>query len=91
MKYFLPVLCFLLVSCTQWYPERRPETDEERQAVAHLEERLIKQVPRVLSGSDQDWDDVIKTAHIVAIDTLCKTRLYEHKDGVETGRFTELN
>lgn len=85
------VLSILLCSCTpQWIPDRRPETVEESKAVAELEIKLMEQVPHSLSGHDQDWDDAIDAAHKVAVDTICKERLYEYQGGNRTGRVKEV-
>ena len=62
------LLCSVLSGCgNQWFAEQRPETAEERKAVSDHEAQILSHIPSTLSGHDQDWDDVITTAHRVSI------------------------
>lgn len=89
----LMVLALFMAGCgNNWYAERKPETSEERAAVAQHEKILISNIPAQLSGHDQDWDDAIREAHRIAIETFCKTRLYEYTPGgYPTGRIKEVD
>lgn len=85
------MFCSVLTGCSsQWYAEQRPETAEERKAVADHEAQLLSTIPTTLSGRDQDWDDVVSTVHKIAVQTHCKTRLYEYFGGY-TGKMKEIN
>ncbi len=84
MRIFFGIIIMLLINgCTEshWSPHRKIETKEERACVMKEERTLLRNVPRTLSGHDQDWDDAIKAAHEAAIDTCCATRLYEWESG----------
>jgi len=75
------ILSIICLGCgIAWVEEQRPETPEERLAVAQLEKEILSKIPHTLSGHDQDWDDVIMAAHKIAVKTFCKSRLYE-RDG----------
>lgn len=89
------LLCLpLFIGCSNsWVPRQKPETPEERKAVADHEARILSNIPKALAGHDQDWDDAIAMAHRVAVETHCKTRLYEFDrgfDGGLTGRMKEI-
>lgn len=91
----ISIIVLITVGCgsTQWIPHQRPETPEERIAVAKHESLILSKIPQELSGHDQDWDDAIAAAHRIAVKTWCKTRLYEFQHGFSgryTGRFKEL-
>jgi len=86
------LLCSVMAGCENtWYAEQRPETAEERRAVSDHETILLSNVPSTLSGHDQDWDDVVKTVHGIAVKTHCKVRLYEYDTYGYTGRMKEVN
>lgn len=81
---------------TQWVVEKRPETPEEREAVAREEKSILAHAPHSLSGHDQDWDDAIRAVHYMEVSTACKSRLYEKinrggNNWVYTGRVKDLN
>ena len=62
----------------EWRVDRRPETIEERNAVALETIAILKAVPiQKLEGHDQDWDDAISTAYKSAAQNQCQSRLYE--------------
>ena len=62
----------------EWKADRRPETAEERAAVERETVAILHATPITkLEGHDQDWDDAISTANRCAVQTQCKTRLYE--------------
>lgn len=85
------LLCSVLSGCSsQWFAEQRPETTEEREAVAKHELEILSHIPSTLSGHDQDWDDAMATAHKIAVQTHCKHRLYEYYGGY-TGKRKEIN
>ncbi len=90
------LLAGVLAGCgPQWLSKQRPETPEERQAVAKHEIQILSNIPQTLSGNDQDWDDAIAEAHRIAVKTWCKTRLYEFipdfNGGEYTGRYKEIS
>lgn len=92
----IALLCLpLFMGCSNsWVPQRKPETPEERKAVMEHETKILSNIPKTLAGHDQDWDDAIATAHRVAVETQCKTRLYEHDPGWKngyTGRMKEIH
>jgi hypothetical protein len=90
MKFIALILILLFcVGCSQWVAEKRPETQEERLAVAKHEAEILSKIPQTLSGHDQDWDDVIAEVHKISVDTYCKTRLYEWKQHF-TGKMREV-
>ena len=82
----MALLSFLFIGCnsSNWHPQRKVETESERKCVMQEERALLRNVPRTLSGHDQDWDDAIKAAHEAAIQTCCATRIYEYRH-----RFTD--
>ncbi len=71
----------------RWIERRLPTTDEERKLCAEHVEKIISQVPRTLSGHDQDWDDAIAQAHYQATMMLCRPTLWQLKDGDFTGQW----
>ena len=95
--------CLLGAGCSrrsyEWKAERKPETPEERAAVERETVAILAATPiQKLEGHDQDWDDAIATAHRCAIQTQCKTRLYEwlyigFPEGrwEQTGRMSEVS
>jgi hypothetical protein len=89
-------LILLLCGCENtWHPKRQIETPEERRCVVEQEARIMSNVPKTLSGHDQDWDDAIKAAHNVAVESCCKTRQYEYDRAMFshifwTGRMREV-
>ena len=87
------LLAALLTGCgTAWSPDRKPETPEERAAVDRMVLNILTNTPKTMSGHDQDWDDAILAAELVAKRTHCKTRLYELDRGSSspTGRWKEV-
>lgn len=77
----------LFVGCEpRWVERQVPTTDTERALVAQMEMRILENVPGTLSGNDQDWDDVVKEAHLTAEKTICKITYWEYSGGF-TGRW----
>ena len=58
------LFCLLLVGCggTSWQERIVPTTDAERQAIAQHVERVLD-TPYVMSGDDQDWEDVVDSTY----------------------------
>lgn len=58
------LLCLLLVGCggTSWSERVVPTTDAERRAIAEHVERMLD-TPYVMSGDDQDWEDVVDSTY----------------------------
>ena len=56
--------CLLLVGCSNavWKERSVPTTDAERQAIAQHVERVLD-TPYVMSGDDQDWEDVVDSTY----------------------------
>ena len=87
------VLVMAMCGCSSessWHADRKVETSVERACVLQQERELLGNPPRNMSGHDQDWDDAIKAAHTSALDTCCKTRLYERRDQRWTGHMKEV-
>lgn len=80
MKTIFKILLFLfmvfaLAACSVEHLLYVPTTPEEREQVIMLEAQLLRDIPSVLSGHDQDWDDAIRAAHAVACKTICEPTL----------------
>jgi hypothetical protein len=85
LKFILIVsIMVLLTGCGKsyyWHVEKHVETPEEAALVAAQEKDIIAELTKhdlTLSGHDQDWDDTITAVHNAAIETYCKSRMYEY-------------
>jgi len=84
---------FILAACSVEHMLYVPTTPEERAQVAVMEAQLLRNIPGVLSGHDQDWDDAIRAAHDIACKTICEPTLWEYNGfkGHYTGKWRRLN
>lgn len=77
-----------LSSCSERTERERfiPTTEAERKAVAEHVEKVI-QLPKSLSGDDQDLEDVINAAYEQAHKTLCRPSYWETNEGRYSGHW----
>lgn len=103
MKNLILILAasFLLCGCdnsptpNQWRVDNIVVTDAERESIAKMQVEILVNVPQTVSGSDQDWEDVVIEASEAAHRACAVNRLweYEYRGGgnwAKTGRFKPL-
>jgi hypothetical protein len=77
----IALLAFALVGCedeVSWHERTVPTTQAEHDAIAkHVETILSTNLPKELSGDDQDLEDVIEAAHREARNSLCRPTMWE--------------
>ena len=77
----------------RWVVRREPETATEREAVERMVVDLMSHFPSSVAGDDQDYDDAITEAGILARESCCKRRRYEQEqvgpNWTLTGRMEE--
>lgn len=76
----LMAMVALLTGCgsTSWIEQATPTTDAERTAVAQHVEAVLK-TPWVMSGDDQDWEDVVNATYAQARLSLCRKTFWEYR------------
>lgn len=63
-----------------WVVQSKPITQEERDAIAAEEAKILSNVPNKLQlqGHDQEWYRIVDSAHQAALETCCQPRLFEY-------------
>jgi len=83
---FYGILFSIFISCSGeteywWQMDTSYDvmTPDEQINVLHAQNDILKATPSTLSGHDQDWDDAIMAAHLVACETMVRRKELEFK------------